>query len=300
MAEPFKIKAGDTLPAITATLTGADGNAVSLTGKTVEFRLRSAVYPFATILDGVEATPAPNQTTNRGDVSYAWQDGDTDTPGTYVAQWYVVEDDQTYPLTGFNYITIESSLGDDLPLLPLVTVGQIETTLGRELTDAEYAWVDQLITESTAVLETWLNRDLTVRTRTERHTIGSDRRLIPHHGPVQAVTSLIQDGYDVTEAYADAWVDWRPDAGAVVDVTYHSGDAVVNPAAVYVVRNAVVAAVTAGPRIAAGTMTSYSVEGTSITYGSAVTGDGGNGAAGRFSVASLNAVRRLRRPVVIW
>jgi hypothetical protein len=300
MAEPFKIKAGDTLPTIEATLTGADGTEVNLTGKSVNFRMRSAVYPFTSLLNNVTATPDPNQTANRGKVSYAWQAGDTDTAGDYIAEWYVVEDDQTYPLTGFNYVTVEGSLAADIPTIPLVTVGQIETTMNRILTDDEYAWSEQLISESTAVLETWLNRDLTVKVRTERQTIGTDRRLIPHHGPVQAIVSLVADGYDVTEAYADTWVDWRPDQGTVVEFTYHSGDAVVNPAAVYVVRNAVVAAVTAGPSIAAGTMTSYSVEGTSITYGSSVTGDGGPGSAGRFSVASLNSVRRLRRPVVIW
>ncbi|MFQ6673084.1 MAG: BppU family phage baseplate upper protein [Candidatus Tectimicrobiota bacterium] len=81
----FWIKEGDTTPAIRRTLQDEDGNAINLTGgATVQFKMRS---PGATT-PKVDAAATLVDAAN-GVVEYAWATGDTDTAGSYWAEFEV-------------------------------------------------------------------------------------------------------------------------------------------------------------------------------------------------------------------
>jgi hypothetical protein len=86
----FVIKRGDTLPAIESTLyESVDGveSVVSLAGASaVYFRLREAGAngEFVFSKEGSIIAPASD-----GVVAYDWEEGDTETPGKYVAEWEV-------------------------------------------------------------------------------------------------------------------------------------------------------------------------------------------------------------------
>lgn len=77
------IKRDDTQPDIEATLQYDDGSAIDLSGATVKFIMASQsgtvkVNTTATVVDAVA-----------GKVKYQWQTGDTDTAGTYYAEFEV-------------------------------------------------------------------------------------------------------------------------------------------------------------------------------------------------------------------
>ena len=80
----FYIKQNDTAPSIQATLKDADGIAVSLAGATVSFKMRkqgsatAKVNAAATIVNSAE-----------GIVKYNWIAADTNTVGTYQAEFQV-------------------------------------------------------------------------------------------------------------------------------------------------------------------------------------------------------------------
>jgi len=79
----FYIKQNDTSPDFAAVLTDAAGNLAALTGATVQFHMAEedgtvVVDAVATVVSTVTAT-----------VSYAWQVGDTATPGKYYAEFEV-------------------------------------------------------------------------------------------------------------------------------------------------------------------------------------------------------------------
>lgn len=83
MAVDFEIPKGRLLPILTATLTDANG-AINLTGATVRFQMR---LPGSSTLKVDAAATVVNAVA--GQVSYAWQGTDTDTPALYVA-WFEV------------------------------------------------------------------------------------------------------------------------------------------------------------------------------------------------------------------
>jgi len=91
----FYIKQNDTSPAIQATLKDVDGNVVDLSGATVRFHMRkqgsttAKVDAAATIVDDVG-----------GIVRYNWTSANTDTVGTYQAEFevtYVDDTVETFP-----------------------------------------------------------------------------------------------------------------------------------------------------------------------------------------------------------
>lgn len=86
----FVIKQNDTSPAILATLKEGDGTLIELSGATVRFHMRKlgsstvTVDAAATIYD-----------VDLGQVSYAWQAGDTASVGLYEAEFEVTNTDGT-------------------------------------------------------------------------------------------------------------------------------------------------------------------------------------------------------------
>ena len=103
----FTIKQNDTSPAIQASLKDYNGNPVNLVGATVRFHMRSFEGTIK-----VDRTMTITSGTN-GIVTYFWQAGDTDTAGTYYAEFEVTYSDlsvETFPNNGSIAITITQEL----------------------------------------------------------------------------------------------------------------------------------------------------------------------------------------------
>lgn len=108
MIDEFRIKKGDTRPALEAILRGSDDDPRDLTNATgVDFHLVDSegnvlVNSVATIVDASE-----------GLVQYEWSDGDTDDIGLHRAEFDVSYDDgssETFP----NYGTIDVRISEGL------------------------------------------------------------------------------------------------------------------------------------------------------------------------------------------
>ena len=90
----FYIKSFDTAPPIRATLQDGLGNDVDINGGDVLFVMRHISDPDTGRRPGPQlfAKPANNDQVGAetmGDVSYDWEDGDTDIPNGYHAEWEV-------------------------------------------------------------------------------------------------------------------------------------------------------------------------------------------------------------------
>lgn len=116
MAVDFTIKQGDTLPALTATLTDSrglspfveDDGTTPLTGYSVRCHIVHARTGSVLVDEDADVDDEED-----GDVSYQWQAGDTATAGTYHAEWsvlYASGDTLTFPNNGFNVILIVPAL----------------------------------------------------------------------------------------------------------------------------------------------------------------------------------------------
>ncbi len=100
----FYVKQNDTSPAMLATLQDAEGNAVNLTGATVRFHMRS-VGGGNPVVDAA----ATVVTAASGIVRYNWVAADTDTVGTYQAEFEVTYADasiETFPNDGYIVVQI--------------------------------------------------------------------------------------------------------------------------------------------------------------------------------------------------
>lgn len=103
----FTIKQNDTSPALQATLQDYAGNPINLVGATVRFHMKG--------LDGSIVVDAPMTITNAagGVVRYNWQAADTDTVGTYYAEFEATYSDlsiETFPNTDSIAIVITPEL----------------------------------------------------------------------------------------------------------------------------------------------------------------------------------------------
>lgn len=109
----FVLKSFDRLPSIQATLSVA-GEPVDLTGATVDFIMRLTA-------GGAVKVNAPAELADAaaGVVRYDWADGDTDTPGSYQAEWEVHWPDgrtQTFPTLTYHTVDVLADLdGDAVP-----------------------------------------------------------------------------------------------------------------------------------------------------------------------------------------
>ncbi len=102
------IKKGDTYPTLRATLTDSAGVPVDLTGASVTFRMVDAVGE-QVIADAAVAITNPAA----GEVEYAWQVADVDTPGEYRGEFHAVLFGGalvTFPNDAYLYIRILDSL----------------------------------------------------------------------------------------------------------------------------------------------------------------------------------------------
>lgn len=97
----FTIVQGDTAPPISSRLTDA--------GEPVDLSDASNIYfhmedKFKRVVVTDDITGRVNIVTeSSGDIEYAWKSGDTDTIGTYSAEWEVLYDDgtiETFPSDG--------------------------------------------------------------------------------------------------------------------------------------------------------------------------------------------------------
>ena len=104
----FYIKQNDTTPAIRATLQNGSGNAVDLASTTVRFHMReigsstTKVDASATVINA-----------NTGIVQYDWDAADTDTIGTFQAEFEVTYSDdsiETFPNNGYIPIVITDDI----------------------------------------------------------------------------------------------------------------------------------------------------------------------------------------------
>jgi hypothetical protein len=99
----FYVKQNDTSPAMLATLQDADGNAVNLTAASVRFHMRP-VGGGQVVVDAAASVVTPLE----GLVRYNWIADDTDTIGSYQAEFEVTYADasiETFPNDG--YIRVE-------------------------------------------------------------------------------------------------------------------------------------------------------------------------------------------------
>lgn len=105
---PFYIKQNDTSPNLDATLKDGSDNAISLIGASVRFHMRaigastSKVDAGATVLDA-----------DAGTVRYVWSTGDTDTIGSFEAEFEVTYADnsvETFPNNKFFAVEITDDI----------------------------------------------------------------------------------------------------------------------------------------------------------------------------------------------
>lgn len=113
MVQPdFSIKTGDTGPAIEATLTGANDEAVNIFDADVRFIMRSIRGTEAVLAAEAENLQV-GEDTNVGKVRYEWAEGDTETPGLYFAEWEVTfQNDavETFPNDGHLVVAVIEDL----------------------------------------------------------------------------------------------------------------------------------------------------------------------------------------------
>ena len=106
----FTIKQGDLEPAISAVLKDHDGDVVNLSAASgVTFQWRPVDGGALVSAAGTIASAA------NGRVQYDWASGDTDTVGTYKAEFVVDWGGsptryQTFPSSGFLYFRVEEDL----------------------------------------------------------------------------------------------------------------------------------------------------------------------------------------------
>ncbi|MGV8972714.1 MAG: hypothetical protein ACOH10_10365 [Rhodoglobus sp.] len=189
---------------------------------------------------------------------------------------------------------------------PIAGPDEVSAVLGRAFVGDEEERATTLCDAVLATLELHLNRWLWERAVLgERRRTGQLGRAVLNYGPVQWVDAIHHDSPTSPSVAFDPKADWEEPLTfaprSMIWVDYTAGHDFPNvpwaAAAIEVVATAAARVIAAPKQVAAGVLSSYSVEGTSITYGSALTG--GVGTKGRLSVGDLGALARLRVPVVL-
>jgi hypothetical protein len=289
MSDVFYVKQGDTAPSVTTTLLDPDLAPSDLTGATVVFRMTNGTTT-------IEAPAIVETPETEGRVTYEWAPTDLDVWGGYAIEWVVDQGGviQTFPSDGYNWIEVIPNLTTDVS--GVCTLSDVRRQLGRSMADPDAARAVHLIEELTAVLERRLNRKFTPQEVIETHRVDSRLKVFLNAGPVISVTGVTVDGNPWDGELVDFDIAEFP-YQSLVEVTFTAGE-LPDVGVRQLVAQVVARTMLAPTAVAAGTIQSYSVEGTSITYG-AVSGGSMPGQVGRFSAGDMGALSRLRRPVFL-
>lgn len=113
----FRWQSGDRLPAVATILKDAAQDPITLTGADVNFVMRRW-SDGVVVIDG-DAVVDPDQTVNKGKVTYSPDSDDTIDSGFYYAQWRVIFNgglQQTFPTVGYHtFEVVESLAGVGIP-----------------------------------------------------------------------------------------------------------------------------------------------------------------------------------------
>lgn len=108
----FYIKQGNVEPALEVTLRGQDGEPINLTSAIVRFQMSKVGADALAVDDHARFVDPEN-----GVVAYEWDDGDTDEPGSYLAEFQVdydasgtFEADEEFPKKGYISVLIVQTL----------------------------------------------------------------------------------------------------------------------------------------------------------------------------------------------
>lgn len=99
----FSIKQNDTSPSLQSTLKDAALNPINLTGASVRLHMKSVDGGFKVDEEMVVVNAL------QGVVQYDWQEGDTDTVGTYYVEFEVTHSDdsvETFPNDGNKVVSV--------------------------------------------------------------------------------------------------------------------------------------------------------------------------------------------------
>lgn len=105
----FSIKQNDTAPSLRATLLDGDGNPVNLSGSTVRFHMRLLGQTAIVVNQSATLIDAAN-----GIAQYNWVAADTDTIGSYQAEFEVTYANgtiETFPNDGYIRVEIIDDIG---------------------------------------------------------------------------------------------------------------------------------------------------------------------------------------------
>ena len=105
----FSIKQNDTAPSLRATLLDGDGNPVNLSGSTVRFHMRLLGQTAIVVNQSATLIDAAN-----GIAQYNWVAADTDTIGSYQAEFQVTYSDgaiETFPNDSYIRVDIIDDIG---------------------------------------------------------------------------------------------------------------------------------------------------------------------------------------------
>lgn len=157
MAEPnFTIRQGDTASDLFDQLRDANNNPVNITGATVTLRL-VPLEGGPALVDNAAATIVAPAT---GEVSRAWQAGETSDPGFYLGNWRVTFSTgkvQTFPNAGHFLVHISENAPTALGSLYL-TVADLKDTL--DISDLSYAHKDiaRSVSAASRAVDAWTGR----------------------------------------------------------------------------------------------------------------------------------------------
>lgn len=105
----FSIKQNDTAPSLRATLLNGSGNVIDLTGATVRFHMRELGKTTIIVNQACTVINAAG-----GIVQYDWVAADTDTIGSYQAEFQVTYSDgtiETFPNDSYIRVDIIDDIG---------------------------------------------------------------------------------------------------------------------------------------------------------------------------------------------
>lgn len=169
MAFDFTVRKDDTASPITATLTDEDGNAIDIQGASVRFKMFTERG-----VTKVDALATNSQVGNgsdgsKGKVTYGWAAGDTDTAGTYLAEWKVTFSNskvQSFPNEDFLTIAVTSEPAG-LNANALTTVSALEAFLDEPIAAGDpRRFAERLINGYSDAIQRYTKREFMPKTPT--------------------------------------------------------------------------------------------------------------------------------------